>query len=70
MRDGASTNNVAMRTMALVYPSMLDVGCFPHTLNHVGDHFHTPTLRDFDQNTLEGADREDDGKLQSHPVVE
>lgn len=31
-RDRASTNNVAMRTVAVVYLSMLDVGCFPHTL--------------------------------------
>ena len=31
MRDRASTNNVALRTVAVVYPSMLDVGCFsPH----------------------------------------
>ena len=44
MRDRASTNNVAMRTMAVVYPSMLDVGCFPHTLDHVGITF---TLQPF-----------------------
>ena len=28
MRDRASTNGVAMRTLKIVYPSLLDVGCF------------------------------------------
>ena len=32
MRDRASVNNVAMRTLIVVYPSVLDVGCFAHTL--------------------------------------
>ena len=32
MRDRASTNNVAMRAVALLYPKVLDVGCFPTPL--------------------------------------
>ncbi len=38
-RDRASSNNVAMRTMAVVYPDLLDVGCLSHTIDHVGEHF-------------------------------
>ena len=47
MRDRASVNNVAMRTLRVVYPVILDVGCFSHTLNLVGDHFKLPNLLDF-----------------------
>jgi len=28
MRDRASANNVAMQTLKIVYPSLVDVGCF------------------------------------------
>ena len=31
MRDRASVNNVAIRVIQVVYPSMIDVGCFSHT---------------------------------------
>ena len=47
MRDRASTNEVAMRTVMVLYPRLLDVGCFSHTLNLVGEHFHTTTLSEF-----------------------
>ena len=47
MRDRASANTVAMRTVKILYPNMLDVGCFAHTLDHVGDHFKTPNLYEF-----------------------
>ena len=47
MHDRASTNAAAMRTLKIVYPSLLDVGCFSHTLDHVGDHFIVPILDDF-----------------------
>ena len=36
-----------MHTLKIVYPSLLDVACFSHTLDHVGDHFVVPTLDDF-----------------------
>ena len=37
MRDRASLNDVAMRTIKVVYNELLDVGCFYHTMNHVGE---------------------------------
>ena len=36
MRDRASVNNVAVRSIQMLYLGMVDVGCFSHTLDHVG----------------------------------
>lgn len=47
MRDRASVNIVAMRTLKVVYPLTVDVGCFSHTIDHVGGCFDTPTLNEF-----------------------
>lgn len=47
MRDRASVNNVALTTLKIVYPMLVDVGCYSHTIDHVGDHFSTPTLSEF-----------------------
>ena len=47
MRDRASVNNVAIRTLKILYPHLLDIGCFSHTLNLVGDHFKLPQLTEF-----------------------
>ena len=47
MRDRASANNVAMRTLKVVYPNVLDVGCFSHTLDLVGNYFKLPNLTEF-----------------------
>ena len=47
MRDRASVNEVAMRTIKVVYNELLDVGCFSHTFNHVGERMNTPILHDF-----------------------
>ncbi len=47
MRDRASTNTVAMQTLKIIYPSVVDIGCFSHTIDHVGERFKTPTLTDF-----------------------
>ena len=47
MHDRASLNDVAMRIVKLIYPNLFDVGCFSHTLDLVGDHFHVPTLNEF-----------------------
>ena len=47
MRDRASVNNVALRTLKVIYPALLDVGCFSHTLDLVGNKFCTPRLTDF-----------------------
>ena len=43
MRDRAACNNVAIRTLKIVYPAVLDVGYFSHTLGK----FVTPYLTDF-----------------------
>ena len=47
MRDRAASNNVAMRTLKVLYPNVLDIGCYSHTIDHVGEHFETPTLEEF-----------------------
>ena len=47
MRDGASTNNVAMRTLNVLYSNIFDVTCFSHTLDHVGNQFDMPVLLEF-----------------------
>ena len=44
MRDRASINDVAMRTIKVVYNQLLDVGCFSHTLDHVGERMNTPNF--------------------------
>ena len=41
MRDRASVNDVAIRTIKVIYPALLDVGCFSHTLDLVGGKFST-----------------------------
>ena len=33
MRDRASVNDVATKTLKVVYPNVLDIGCFSHTIN-------------------------------------
>ena len=47
MRDRASVNSVAMATLKLLYPSLLDVGCFSHTLDRVGEQFKVPLADEF-----------------------
>ena len=47
MRDRASVNDVAMRTVSVVYNKLLDVGCFSHTLDRVGERMKTPILDEF-----------------------
>ena len=47
MRDRASVNNVAVQVLQVVYPSLVDVGCFSHAINLAGEHFKVPTLSDF-----------------------
>uniref|UniRef100_A0A1X7TZC1 Uncharacterized protein n=1 Tax=Amphimedon queenslandica TaxID=400682 RepID=A0A1X7TZC1_AMPQE len=47
MRDRASVNNVAKKTLLVVYPNLLDVGCFAHTLDRVGDNFQVPHISEF-----------------------
>ena len=47
MRDEAATNGVAIRTLNVLYPKMMDVWCFSHTLDRVGEYFEIPVLREF-----------------------
>ena len=47
MRDGASVNEAAMRTLSMLYPHVFDVICFSHTLNNAGNHFNFPLLDEF-----------------------
>ena len=47
IRDRASVNSVAMRTIKVVYPKIFDVGCYSHTLDHVGEKMDTSVLHDF-----------------------
>ena len=43
----ASANLSAMRTIKVVYPSIVDVGCFSHTLDRVGEKFKTAVSSEF-----------------------
>ena len=52
MRNRASVNGIAMRTVKIVYPKVLDIGCFSHTIDHVGDKFKTPILNEFVSNLV------------------
>jgi len=47
MSDRASVNAVVMRTMKVVFPSLVDVGCFSHMLDLVGEKFRHPHLSEF-----------------------
>ena len=47
MRDRASVNNLAMQTVKVVYPNLVDIGCYSHTIDLVGGKFKTPTLSEF-----------------------
>ena len=47
MKDRASVNEAAIRTLKIFYLNLLSIGCFSHTIDHVGEHFLTPNLSDF-----------------------
>ena len=40
MRDRASVNGVAMRTLKIIFPHLVDIGCFSHTVNLAGEFLH------------------------------
>lgn len=44
MRDRGAVNGKAMRTLGVLYPNVIDIGCFSHMLDLVGDNFKTPSL--------------------------
>lgn len=47
MKDGASVNQAALKRIAFIFPDMLNVACFSHTLDNIGNHFVIPTLPEF-----------------------
>ena len=47
MQDWASVNSVAVRRLKIVFPKLFNIGCFSHTIDHVGERFNTPLLNDF-----------------------
>ena len=47
MRDRAAVNGAAMGTVKVLYPNVLEVGCFSHTIDNAGRHFSTPILDEF-----------------------
>lgn len=47
MRNRCFVNNVALRTIKIMYPDLVDIGCIAHTINFAGEKFKVPTLHDF-----------------------
>lgn len=47
MRDGASVNQAALNKISFIFPKLLNVVCFSHTLDNVGNHLVIPTLLEF-----------------------
>ena len=47
MRDRAASNGVAMKMLIVLYPKLVDMGCFSHTIDKVEENFHTPILHEF-----------------------
>lgn len=47
MYDRASVNKVAMTYVRVMYPSVLDIGCFSHTIINAGSNFRMPNLNEF-----------------------
>ena len=47
MRDRTSVNNVAMKTIKVIFPQIVDVSCFSHTINLAGEHFKITILSEF-----------------------
>ncbi len=44
MKDRASVNGVAMKMLQVVYPNVLDIGCFSHTTDHASRLPHSRNL--------------------------
>jgi hypothetical protein len=47
IRDRASVNSAAVRSLLHTFPHALDIGCLSHTLDHCGDEVYSGTLHDF-----------------------
>ena len=42
-----SMRYIAMRTVKTIYNHVVDIGCFSHTLDHIGEHMHMTILHKF-----------------------
>ena len=49
MKDGASVNQPALQQVRFLFPQLLDVTCFSHTIDNVGKHFEFRVLDTFAQ---------------------
>ena len=47
MRDRALVNGVALHTLTIAYPNLVDIGCFSHAVNLAGERFKIPLLGEF-----------------------
>jgi len=47
MHDRESVNGCAMRTIKVVFPDIVDVGCYSHMIDLVSEKFDTPILDEF-----------------------
>ena len=47
MREGAAVNGAARHILSVLFPNVIDVICFSHTLNNTGRHFQFATLDEF-----------------------
>ena len=47
MHDRASVNGAAMRTIKVVFPLLVDIGCYSHTIDLAGEKFDVPVLDEF-----------------------
>ena len=47
MHDRASVNGAAMRTIKIIFSHVVDVGCYSHTIDLIGEKFDTPLLDEF-----------------------
>ena len=47
MHDRASVIGVAMRIIKVVFPSLVDIGCYCHTIDLAGEKFDVPVLDEF-----------------------
>ena len=45
MHDRASVNGAAMRTIKVVFPSLVDIGCYSHTIDLAGEKFDVPVVQ-------------------------
>ena len=63
MRDGASVNEAALNRIAFIFPNVLIVVCFSHTLDNVGNHLAIPTLLQFGNLWIRLFSHSDQAKL-------